>query len=118
MKHHFQLTALTAGVVLCTAAFVFSADQMSMPMGDSAKAKPAVSAKQSLDTLKHLKPQATCPILGEPIDKKLFVDYKGKRIYVCCEGCLSQVKKDPEKAIKKLASIGEGVETIKTTQKK
>jgi hypothetical protein len=61
---------------------------------------------------KHLKPQTLCPIMGGPVDRNLFVDYNGKRIYVCCEGCLAQVKSDPEGAIKKLAATGQEPETI------
>jgi YHS domain-containing protein len=68
-------------------------------------AKPAVHAKQ-------LKPQTTCPVTGDPIDKKLYVDYKGKRIYVCCSSCIAPLKKNPEKYIKKLEKMGQGVETI------
>jgi hypothetical protein len=67
--------------------------------------------------VKHLKPQTTCPIMGGDIDKKLFVDYKGKRIYVCCTGCLDQVKKDPEAAIKKLEALGQEPETIALKKK-
>jgi YHS domain-containing protein len=67
---------------------------------------------------KHLKPQATCPVTGDPIDKKLFVDYKGKRIYVCCADCIDKVKKNPEKYIKKLGKMGESVETITEETKK
>jgi hypothetical protein len=57
--------------------------------------------------------QKTCPIMGGPINKKLFVDYKGKRIYVCCSMCIAEVKKDPKKAIQILVDRGEMVETIK-----
>jgi YHS domain-containing protein len=57
-------------------------------------------------------PQKTCPVMGDPIDKKLYVDYQGKRIYVCCEMCKSEVSKNPEKWIKKLNDMGEAVETI------
>ncbi|OGJ87305.1 MAG: hypothetical protein A2268_01840 [Candidatus Raymondbacteria bacterium RifOxyA12_full_50_37] len=53
--------------------------------------------------------QRTCPIMGGPINKKMFVDYKGKRIYVCCARCLPDVKKNPEKAIKTLLDRGEKV---------
>jgi YHS domain-containing protein len=68
-------------------------------------AKTAVPAKQ-------LKPQTTCPVSGDPIDKKLYVDYKGKRIYVCCSSCIAPLKKNPEKYIKKLEKMGQGVESI------
>jgi YHS domain-containing protein len=72
----------------------------------------------STSTVKKLKPQITCPVQGDPIDKKLFVDYNGERIYVCCKSCLADVQKEPEKFIKKLESMGQGVETIALTSKK
>ncbi|MBU0715736.1 MAG: hypothetical protein KJ964_10315 [Verrucomicrobia bacterium] len=50
----------------------------------------------------QLQPQIKCPVMGERIDKSLFVDYEGKYIYVCCKDCIETVKKDPEKYIRKL----------------
>jgi YHS domain-containing protein len=61
-----------------------------------------------------LKPQSTCPVQGGPIDKTLYVDCQGKRIYVCCAGCLNEVKKDPAKYIKKIEKAGQSVEIIDT----
>lgn len=58
------------------------------------------------------KRQTICPVMGNPVDKKLFVDSDGKRIYVCCSRCLGKVKNDPEKYIKQLES--EGVTLDKT----
>lgn len=56
---------------------------------------------------KQLKPQTTCPIMGGGIDKSLYVDHDGKRIYVCCQGCIAAVKKNPAAAVKKLADAGQ-----------
>lgn len=56
------------------------------------------------------KPQATCPVMGGDINKDLFVDVQGKRIYVCCPGCLATVKADPAAALKKIAENGETAE--------
>ncbi len=58
-------------------------------------------------------PQKTCPVMGNPINKDLFVDYNGKRMYVCCGMCINEVKKDPEKYLKKLAEMGEEPVKIK-----
>jgi len=52
------------------------------------------------------KPQTTCPIMGGPINKKRYVDHDGKRIYVCCAGCIAEVKKDPARVIKKMEAEG------------
>ena len=51
-------------------------------------------------------PQTACPILGGKIDRKLFVDYEGKRIYVCCNDCVPKVKQDPAKYVKQLEDAG------------
>jgi transcription elongation factor Elf1 len=52
------------------------------------------------------KAQTECPIMGNKIDKSLFVDTQGKRIYVCCGGCIAKVKAEPEKYIKELEAKG------------
>ncbi len=51
-------------------------------------------------------PQTTCPVMGGKVNKDLYVDHNGKRVYVCCEGCVGAVKKDPETYIKKLEDAG------------
>ena len=51
-------------------------------------------------------PQTTCPVLGGKIDKKFYIDYRGKRVYFCCNGCDAEFKKDPEKYMKKLQEQG------------
>jgi YHS domain-containing protein len=81
----------------------------SMPM--SGQKTPGTSSMKS-DTQAALSPQTTCPVMGGAIDKKLYVDYQGKRIYMCCPGCKDAIAKDPEKYIKKLASMGQTVEII------
>ena len=81
----------------------------SMPM--SGEKTPGTSSTKS-DTQAALIPQTTCPVMGGAIDKKLYVDYQGKRIYMCCPGCKDAIAKDPEKYIKKLASMGQSVEII------
>jgi YHS domain-containing protein len=47
--------------------------------------------------------QKTCPIMeGNPINKALFVEYKGKKVYFCCPGCEDKFNAEPEKYIAKL----------------
>ena len=46
--------------------------------------------------------QTTCPVMGGAIDKNIFIEYKGKKVYFCCPGCEEQFKKEPEKYIAKL----------------
>ncbi len=62
------------------------------------------------------KSQTTCPVMGGKINKKLYADVKGQRIYVCCPGCISAIKADPEKYIKKMKAAG--IEPGKITAQK
>jgi YHS domain-containing protein len=46
--------------------------------------------------------QTTCPIMDSPINKTLFVEYKGKKVYFCCPGCEDKFNAEPEKYVAKL----------------
>ena len=52
------------------------------------------------------KPQTTCPVLGGNVDRQVYVDYQGQRIYFCCPGCDAEFKKDPEKYLQKMKEQG------------
>ena len=54
--------------------------------------------------------QTTCPVMGEPIDKRFHTDYKGKRVYFCCNMCPKTFAKDPDKYMKKLQDAGIALE--------
>ena len=38
------------------------------------------------------KEQTTCPIMGGKIDKTVYADHDGKRVYFCCAGCIDPFK--------------------------
>ena len=47
--------------------------------------------------------QTMCPIMdGNKIDKNVFVEYKGKKVYFCCDQCKANFEADPEKYLSKL----------------
>ena len=52
------------------------------------------------------KKQTTCPVMGGKINKAQYADVNGKRIYVCCPGCIGKIKADPGKYIKQLEAEG------------
>lgn len=43
----------------------------------------------------------TCPVTGEPVNKNLKSEVDGITFYVCCEGCIETVKKNPAAYLKK-----------------
>jgi len=104
-----MLMVLFTAVVLVFALAIPDSTSKSTIKKDSDSSAPAK---------KVLSEQKTCPIMGGAINKKYYVDYKGKRIYVCCPDCIDAVKKDPKAAIKKLESLGEAPETVGVESKK
>ena len=46
--------------------------------------------------------QTMCPIMDMAIDKKVFVEYKGKKVYFCCPGCEDKFEANPAQYIAKL----------------
>jgi YHS domain-containing protein len=46
--------------------------------------------------------QTICPVMGGAIDKNIFVEYKGKKVYFCCEDCKKKFEAEPEKYLAKL----------------
>ncbi|MGA9773258.1 MAG: hypothetical protein WBV94_29785 [Blastocatellia bacterium] len=51
-------------------------------------------AKMSKDEQEAIKTNTTCPVSGEPIDQKKFVEYEGRKVYFCCDHCVEKYKKD------------------------
>ena len=88
VKNWMLACAVTAQ--LTTAAFA----------ADNAGQAPAATNAVAVKT------QTTCPVMGGAVDKTKFVDYDGKRIYVCCGGCIAKIKKDPAKYVKQLEAEG------------
>ena len=84
--------ALGAGVVMAAVAAWTGQVRAS-------DADPASTASQPV--------QATCPVLvGNKIDPGIFVEYRGKKVYFCCQMCKSEFQKDLEKYLPRLPQFG------------
>ena len=51
-------------------------------------------------------PQTKCPVMGGDINKEVFIDFRGNRIYFCCPGCDAIFKKNPEKYLDLMKKSG------------
>lgn len=73
------------------------------PAGSGSKI--AVTAESNAKTtVKH---QTLCPVMtGNKIDKNVYVDYQGQRVYFCCEDCKAKFNAAPEKYMQKLIEQG------------
>ncbi len=52
-------------------------------------------------------PQTLCPIMGGEINKEVFTDVAGYRVYACCKPCLAKIEADPKAALQKIRANGE-----------
>ena len=46
--------------------------------------------------------QRICPVMGGSINKDIFTEYKGRKVYFCCAGCKPMFEKAPEKYVGQL----------------
>ena len=65
------------------------------------KSEPAVPA-ETKEVASAAIEQTVCPIMGGAINKSMFTEYKGKKVYFCCAGCKEKFEKEPEKYLAKL----------------
>lgn len=97
------MKALTSMIVVV--ALVVAAGMVVTGCGGKKEHK-ATDAPAVDDTKAAAAPQTECPIRGNAIKKDVYVDYNGKRIYMCCPACESKINKDPEKYIKQMKDKG------------
>jgi len=71
--------------------------QHAMPMAEPAKAVEAAKT-----AIAEAIVQKKCPIMGGPIDKTVFTEYRGKKVYFCCPDCKPKFEANPEQYIAKL----------------
>jgi hypothetical protein len=71
---------------------------------------PAVAEQATV----AMKPQTLCPIMGGAINKSVYVEKNGLRIYACCKGCIPAIEKDFKKIAAKLESQGIAVQKVQT----
>ncbi|MEN7972472.1 MAG: efflux RND transporter periplasmic adaptor subunit [Verrucomicrobiota bacterium] len=78
------------------------------------QAKPGMMSVEGKGHM-EMKPQMLCPVMGNPINKEVYADYQGQRVYFCCAGCDSTFMEDPEKHLEQMRA--EGVEPEKVESK-
>jgi YHS domain-containing protein len=64
--------------------------------------EPTPPTEKSADTVAATMEQTTCPVMDGAINKELYTEYKGKKVYFCCPGCKEKFEENPENYIAKL----------------
>ena len=84
--------ALTLIVFVLAGIFLLS--------GCKKKSEPAPA--ETKEVVSQAIEQKICPVMEAPINKELYTEYKGKKVYFCCPGCKEKFAKEPDKYIPKL----------------
>lgn len=56
--------------------------------------------------------QTECPVMGGEIDRNVYADHGGKRVYFCCEACVKPFREDPDRYLGKLKAEGVTLEDV------
>jgi hypothetical protein len=75
----------------------------------------SAAARRGSDDPKATKPQSTCPVMGGRVNRDLYTDVVGQRIYVCCQGCIEKVERDPEAALETIRRNGQYAQSLQKT---
>ena len=79
------------------------------------QAKPGMMSMKSEDRgagNKEPEPQILCPVMGNAINKEVFTDYNGMRIYFCCAGCDDTFLENPETYLDQMRAEGIEPESV------
>jgi len=79
------------------------------------KAPAKIQTQEKAPAPVILTDQITCPISGDEIDKSIFTDYEGQRVYFCCKKCVEKFNRFPDGYLYSMYKKGERPENIQTT---
>jgi YHS domain-containing protein len=122
-------TLLAISLIVTGLFFTAGCGSEKKPETSGQKDHPAVPAnQQQVDTKQTMvqgtesatpeagKGQTFCPVMwGNPINRNVFSDYGGKRVYFCCTECQAKFKDSPQLYIKKLEDKGVVLEKAPAT---
>jgi YHS domain-containing protein len=104
-----------------TAPLAFVCLILGLCVASAPAAAPAAADKSDKPAKKEdakAKPiNAKCPVEHEDIDPEITTTYKGKTVAFCCESCIKDFKKDPEKYMKQIAADNKKAEEEKKAGK-
>ena len=67
----------------------------------------AAMAEEATEEVVAAAEQTTCPVMGGPINKAIFIEHQGKKVYFCCDPCKDKFKEAPEQYVAKLPQFNQ-----------
>lgn len=88
-------------LMLCSICLAFTGCKKSEPEKAGMPDMDAAAAKMT-DAVTQTVEQTMCPVMGGEINKDIFVEYKGQKVYFCCKACVAKFEANPEKYVSNL----------------
>ena len=101
MKVTLRITSVVGLLIVVGLLAACGGEQPAPQAPTSSEGTPAATGAEGRQVA-----QASCPVMDLPINKEIFVDYEGKRVYFCCPACPSKFNADPERYLSKLEQMG------------
>jgi len=103
----FGCVALVAVLaVACGGQGTATVDDKTAPAKTALKVAKAEDVVAAVEVIEGENPQVNCPIMGNPVDKAVYKDVDGKRIYFCCPPCIEKFDTDTAGFIKTMEDKG------------
>ena len=68
--------------------------------------QPPVDELEDAAVVEAIENQQYCPVMeGLEIDRDIYTDHEGQRVYFCCVTCVDEFQNDPEKYMEKLEEL-------------
>ncbi len=97
-----ELVVTSGNFKIDSALQIMARPSMMSPADDTTSDHMDMEMNMNMDSPATPTGQTLCPVMGGPINKEIFIEYKGKKVYFCCGGCDKLFLADPDKYIDKL----------------
>ena len=67
----------------------------------------AAVAEEAAEEVVAVAEQTTCPVMGGAVNKAIFIEHQGKKVYFCCAPCKDKFNEAPEQYIAKLPQFNQ-----------
>jgi YHS domain-containing protein len=106
-KKQLITVLLLAGFLLAGSVFVYGCKKSEPEPAEPAVPTAKQAAEDTASQVVQAVEQTECPVMSGAINKALFTEYKGKKVYFCCDGCKEKFEEAPEQYIAKLPQFNQ-----------
>lgn len=111
MKMLIALVAIACAAIVCL-PLAPAAESGCGKAAAAAETEKAVAQTEKAVAEVAAQAQTVCAVCGNPMNKEIFSDIDGKRVYFCCAECKAKFDADPKTYLEKMQKDGITPEAI------